>query len=154
MTHLLHRQIGQVYPVAAGGDRAYLIDSADRRYIDACGGAAVSSLGHQHPEVLAAMHAQLDRLAYAHTSFFTSEAAEALGEELLAHAPANMTHVYLVSGGSEAMEAALKMARALHRAPPELSRQHARRAFRRRQRLAASAVRTAADRESFHRSVL
>jgi adenosylmethionine-8-amino-7-oxononanoate aminotransferase len=124
MTHLLHRQIGQVYPVAAGGDRAYLIDSADRRYIDACGGAAVSSLGHQHPEVLAAMHAQLDRLAYAHTSFFTSEAAEALGEELLAHAPANMTHVYLVSGGSEAMEAALKMARQYFVEHGETRRRH------------------------------
>jgi adenosylmethionine-8-amino-7-oxononanoate aminotransferase len=111
MTHLLHRQINHVYPVAVGGDGVHLIDATNRRYIDASGGAAVSCLGHQHPEVLAAMHAQLDRLAYAHTSFFTSEPAEALADELLAHAPANMTHVYLVSGGSEAMEAALKMAR-------------------------------------------
>ncbi|HAT32480.1 MAG TPA: aspartate aminotransferase family protein [Janthinobacterium sp.] len=111
MSHLLHRQIHHDYPVASGGNGVHLIDAAGRRYIDASGGAAVSCLGHQHPRVLAAMHAQLDKLAYAHTSFFTSEAAEALGAELLARAPANMSHVYLVSGGSEAVEAALKMAR-------------------------------------------
>jgi adenosylmethionine-8-amino-7-oxononanoate aminotransferase len=111
MTHLLHRQIHHRYPVAAGGEGVYLIDAQGKRYIDASGGAAVSCVGHQHPDVLAAMRAQLDRLAYAHTSFFTSEAAEALGDELAAHAPGGMSHVYLVSGGSEAVEAALKMAR-------------------------------------------
>jgi adenosylmethionine-8-amino-7-oxononanoate aminotransferase len=111
MTHLLHRQIHHAYPVAVGGQGVYLTDAENRRYIDASGGAAVSCLGHQHPDVIAAMHAQLDSLAYAHTSFFTTEVAEALGDELLAHAPANMSHVYLVSGGSEAVEAALKMAR-------------------------------------------
>jgi hypothetical protein len=71
----------------------------------------VSCLGHGHPDVLAAMHAQLDRLAYAHTSFFTTEVAEELGADLVAHAPAGTSHVYFVSGGSEAIEAALKMAR-------------------------------------------
>jgi len=111
MTHLLHRQIHHHYPRATGGQRCYLFDAQGNRYIDACGGAAVSSLGHQHPQVLAAMHDQLDRLAYAHTSFFTTDAAEQLGDELLEHAPAGMSHVYLVSGGSEAVEAALKMAR-------------------------------------------
>ncbi|HEX7635139.1 MAG TPA: aspartate aminotransferase family protein [Noviherbaspirillum sp.] len=111
MTHLLHRQIHHQYPRAVGGEGPYLIDSEGRRYLDASGGAAVSCLGHQHPEVLAAMHEQLDWLAYAHTGFFTSEAAEALGDELIAHAPPGMSHVYLVSGGSEAVEAALKMAR-------------------------------------------
>ena len=111
MTHLLHRQIHHHYPQAVGGQGVYLFDADGRRYIDASGGAAVSSLGHQHPQVLAAMHAQLDRLAYAHTSFFTTETAEQLGDELLEHAPAGMSHVYLVSGGSEAVEAALKMAR-------------------------------------------
>ena len=111
MTHLLHRQIHHHYPQAVGGQGVYLFDADGRRYIDASGGAAVSSLGHQHPQVLAAMHAQLDRLAYAHTSFFTTETAEQLGDEWLEHAPAGMSHVYLVSGGSEAVEAALKMAR-------------------------------------------
>ena len=111
MTRLLHRQIHHAYPRAVGGEGIHLIDAAGRRYIDASGGAAVSCLGHQHPAVLAALHAQLDQVAYAHTSFFTTDVAEALGEELLAHAPSGMSHVYLVSGGSEAVEAALKMAR-------------------------------------------
>jgi len=124
MTHLLHRQIHHHYPVAAKGEGVYLIDSQGRRFIDASGGAAVSCLGHQHPDVLAAMHAQLDQLAYAHTSFFTTEAAEALGDELIAHAPANLSHVYIVSGGSEAVEAALKMARQYFVERGESSRRH------------------------------
>ena len=86
-------------------------DAAGREYLDASGGAAVSSLGHGHPDVIAAMHAQIDQLPYAHTSFFTSEVAEQLADELIRTAPAGMSHVYLVSGGSEAVESALKMAR-------------------------------------------
>lgn len=124
MTHLLHRQIHHEYPRAAGGEGIYLIDTEGRRYIDASGGAAVSCLGHQHPEVLAAMRGQLDRLAYAHTSFFTSDAAEALGDELIAHAPPGMSHIYLVSGGSEAVEAALKMARQYFVERGETGRRH------------------------------
>src|SRR5947208_11351468 len=111
MTHVFHRHIHHRYPVAVGGEGVYLFDAAGKRYIDASGGAAVSCLGHQHPEVLGAMREQLDRLEYAHTSFFTTEAAESLADELVAHAPGDMSHVYLVSGGSEAIEAALKMAR-------------------------------------------
>jgi adenosylmethionine-8-amino-7-oxononanoate aminotransferase len=80
-------------------------------YIDASGGAAVSCLGHAHPEVLAAMHAQIDKLAYAHTSFFTSEVAEELADFLAKVAPAGLDKVYFVSGGSEAVEGALKIAR-------------------------------------------
>ena len=110
-SHVFHRQLRQPLPTAVAGQGVHLIDSAGRRYLDASGGAAVSCLGHGHPDVLAAMHAQLDSLAYAHTSFFTTEVAEALADELIAHAPSGMSHVYLVSGGSEAMEAALKMAR-------------------------------------------
>jgi adenosylmethionine-8-amino-7-oxononanoate aminotransferase len=110
-TRVLHRSIAQNYPVASGGDGIHVYDTTGKAYIDASGGAAVSCLGHGHPDVLAAMHAQLDKLAYAHTSFFTSEAAEELGEDLIAHAPPDIGHVYFVSGGSEAIEAALKMAR-------------------------------------------
>jgi adenosylmethionine-8-amino-7-oxononanoate aminotransferase len=124
MSKLLHRQIHHQYPRAVGGEGVWLIDAEGRRYIDASGGAAVSCLGHQHPDVLAAMHAQLDWLAYAHTSFFSSDAAEALGEELIAHAPAGMSHVYLVSGGSEAVEAALKMARQYFVERGEPNRRH------------------------------
>jgi adenosylmethionine-8-amino-7-oxononanoate aminotransferase len=111
MTHILHRQIGHAYPVAVGGQGVFLRDADGKDYIDASGGAAVSCLGHGHPDVLAAMHAQLDRLAFAHTSFFTSQVAEELADDLVAHAPAGIGHVFYVSGGSEAVEAALKLAR-------------------------------------------
>jgi len=111
MTHVFHRHLRQSPPVAAGSSGMFIRDAEGREYLDASGGAAVSSLGHAHPEVLAAMHAQLDKLAYAHTSFFTSEVAEQLADELISSAPEGMSHVYLVSGGSEAVEAALKMAR-------------------------------------------
>jgi adenosylmethionine-8-amino-7-oxononanoate aminotransferase len=111
MTHVLHRQLAGTLPVAVAGHGITIRDADGREYLDASGGAAVSCLGHGHPDVIAAMHAQIDRIAYAHTSFFTTEAAEALADELLAHAPAGSSHVYLVSGGSEAVEAALKLAR-------------------------------------------
>jgi adenosylmethionine-8-amino-7-oxononanoate aminotransferase len=111
MTHILHRQISHPYPVAASARGCIIRDADGREYIDASGGAAVSCLGHGHPDVLAAMHAQLDQLAYAHTSFFTSQAAEELAGDLTAHAPGDLDHVLYVSGGSEAVEAALKLAR-------------------------------------------
>ncbi|RWD67695.1 MAG: aspartate aminotransferase family protein [Mesorhizobium sp.] len=111
MTHILHRQINATLPVASGGKGIELFDSNGRAYIDASGGAAVSCLGHGHPDVIAAMHRQADTLAYAHTSFFTSDVAEALADRLVADAPAGISHAYFVSGGSEAVEAALKMAR-------------------------------------------
>ena len=110
-THILHRQIHHRLPVAVHAEGMTLTDAAGRSYIDASGGAAVSCLGHGHPEVIAAMHAQIDRVAYAHTSFFTTDVAEALADELVRTAPAGMSHAYFVSGGSEAVEAALKMAR-------------------------------------------
>jgi adenosylmethionine-8-amino-7-oxononanoate aminotransferase len=112
MTHVLHRSLRHTdLPVATGTDGVHLIDRDGRRYIDASGGAAVSCLGHGHPDVIAAMHRQIDRVAYAHTSFFTTEVAEQLADTLVGSAPAGTSHAYFVSGGSEAIEAALKMAR-------------------------------------------
>ncbi len=111
MTHVLHRSIGHDYPLAVSGDGIFIRDSSGKEYIDASSGAAVSCLGHSNAEVRAAMHAQLDKLAFAHTSFFTSEVAEQLADDLVAHAPAGLNHVFYVSGGSEAVEAALKLAR-------------------------------------------
>jgi adenosylmethionine-8-amino-7-oxononanoate aminotransferase len=111
MTHIIHRSL-RIQPASAvSGKGIWIQDSQGRSYIDASGGAAVTSLGHGQPDVLAAMHAQIDQLAYAHTSFFTTQVAEELADELIRTAPVGMSHVYLVSGGSEAMEAALKMAR-------------------------------------------
>jgi adenosylmethionine-8-amino-7-oxononanoate aminotransferase len=98
-------------PVAVAGEGIEVIDSTGKRYIDASGGAAVSCLGHSHQRVIDAIERQARQLAYAHTSFFTSEAAEALAERLVKAAPAGIGHAYFVSGGSEAIEAALKLAR-------------------------------------------
>ncbi len=124
MTHLLHRAIHSRLPVAVGGKGIELFDAEGKAYIDASGGAAVSCLGHSHPAVSAALHEQLDRLAYAHTGFFTSDAAEALADLLIEDAPAGLGHVYLVSGGSEAVEAALKMARQYFVEKGEPQRRH------------------------------
>jgi hypothetical protein len=124
MTRVLHRSIAHRYPVAIGGRGIYLRDATGKEYIDASGGAAVSCLGHGHPDVLAAMHAQLDKLAYAHTSFFTTEVAEELADDLVTHAPSGISHVYFVSGGSEAIEAALKMARQYFVERDEPQRRH------------------------------
>lgn len=111
MTHIIHRSLRHTPLVAARSQGIHIIDAHHKKYIDASGGAAVSCLGHAHPDVLAAMHAQIDQLAYAHTGFFTSEVTEALADHLIEHAPGDLSEVYFVSGGSEAVEAALKLAR-------------------------------------------
>ncbi len=110
-THILHRQLRGQYPLAVSAKGCFIEDAEGKRYLDASGGAAVSCLGHGHPDVIAAMHAQIDKIAYAHTSFFSTQVAEELADALIGDAPAGTSHVYLVSGGSEAMEAALKLAR-------------------------------------------
>lgn len=109
--HIFGRSTKGSLPTAITGDGCYLIDSNGKRYLDGSGGAAVSCLGHSDPDVRAALHAQLDRLAFAHTGFFTSDPAEDLADLLIAAAPAGIERVYLVSGGSEAVEAAIKLAR-------------------------------------------
>jgi adenosylmethionine-8-amino-7-oxononanoate aminotransferase len=110
-TRVFHRHLHHTPPVAVSGKGVWITDDNGKQYLDASGGAAVSCLGHGHPDVLAAMHAQIDRLAYAHTSFFTTDVAEELAEHLVARAPQGMSHAYFVSGGSEGVEAAMKMAR-------------------------------------------
>lgn len=109
--HIFGRSAKGQLPVAVSGDGCYLIDTQGKRYLDGSGGAAVSCLGHSDPDVRAALHGQLDRVAFAHTGFFTTDAAEALADQLIMGAPAGIERVYLVSGGSEAVEAAIKLAR-------------------------------------------
>jgi adenosylmethionine-8-amino-7-oxononanoate aminotransferase len=111
MSHILHRNPRGTLPLAASGRGIRIFDTDGREYLDASGGAAVSCLGHNHPDVMRAMHEQIDKIAYAHTGFFSTAVAEELADTLVAHAPKNISHVYLVSGGSEAIEAALKLAR-------------------------------------------
>ncbi|PKP84455.1 MAG: aspartate aminotransferase family protein [Alphaproteobacteria bacterium HGW-Alphaproteobacteria-2] len=109
--HIFGRTMRGSLPVAVAGEGCYIIDAAGKRYLDGSGGAAVSCLGHSDASVRSALHDQLDRLAFAHTGFFTTEAAETLADLLIADAPEGIERVYLVSGGSEAVEAALKLAR-------------------------------------------
>ena len=111
MSHVIHRSFRNTPATAVSGQGVTLRDSLGREYLDGSSGAAVSILGHGHPDVIAAMHAQIDRLNYAHTSFFTTEIAEELADELIRSAPQGLSDVYFVSGGSEAVEAALKMTR-------------------------------------------
>ena len=114
MSRVFHRNPRDSYPVAVRGDGAYLIDRDGKRYLDASGGAAVSCLGHSDASVTKAIQEQLAKLPFAHTSFFTNEPMEMLAEALVARAPASLDRVYFVSGGSEAIEAALKLARQYH----------------------------------------
>jgi len=111
MSYILHRAPKSGLSTAVAGNGPYIIDSSGKRYLDASGGAAVSCLGHSHRGVIEAIKAQLDRLPYAHSGFFTNEPSEALAEHLVARAPAGLEKVYFVSGGSEANETALKLAR-------------------------------------------
>jgi adenosylmethionine-8-amino-7-oxononanoate aminotransferase len=116
-------------PTAVRGEGCYLYDAEGRAWLDGSGGAAVSCLGHSDADVRAAIHDQLDRVAFAHTGFFTSDPAEALADLLVDHAPEGIDRVYLLSGGSEAVEAAIKLARqyALETGQPERHRLIARR---------------------------
>ena len=111
MSQVFPRSMKSNYPVAVAGDGCYIIDSEGKRYLDGSGGAAVSCLGHSHPAVIEAVTSQIGSMAFAHTGFFTSEPAEKLASLLVAHAPVGIEHAYFVSGGSEAVEAALKLAR-------------------------------------------
>src|ERR1041385_4473618 len=107
-SRVLHRSLRETPPKAVGGDGVWLIAADGRRILDGSGGAAVSCLGHQHPRVIEAITAQASKLAYAHTGFFSSEPAEELAERLVGDEPGGLAYAYLVSGGSEAVEASTK----------------------------------------------
>jgi len=109
--YVLHRTLNSDLPVAASGKGPYIYDAAGRKYLDASGGAAVSCLGHGHPHVTQAIIEQAQRLAFAHTSFFTNEPMERLAQFLVERSPAGIEAAAIVCGGSEAIEAALKLAR-------------------------------------------
>jgi len=111
MSHVFHRHTRHDYPLAVRGDGVYVVDAQGKRYLDASSGAAVSCLGHSHPAVIEAIKEQLDKLPYAHTSFFANEPSEALAAHLCARAPDGLDRVYFISGGSEANETAMKLAR-------------------------------------------
>lgn len=113
---LLHRNLNHVPPMVVRGEGSWLIDEQGKRYLDASGGAAVACIGHGHPRVAAAIREQLERVSYVHSSFFTNEPAERLARWLIDRAPPGFGEgvVSFLGSGSEAMEAALKMARQYH----------------------------------------
>lgn len=112
--HVFHRSTSAPLPVAVRGEGTTLIDAEGRRYIDACGGAAVSCLGHGHPAIIAAIAEQAASLEYVHTSFFTTEASEELAAMIAEMCPGSLDRVWFTGSGSEAIEAALKLARQYH----------------------------------------
>lgn len=111
MSHVFGRSTRRTTPVIDRGEGCYLFDENGKQYLDGCGGAAVSCLGHNDKSVIAATQAQLTDMAYAHTGYFTSKPAETLAQKLASLAPGDIDKVYFVSGGSEANEAAIKLAR-------------------------------------------
>lgn len=132
MSHIIHRSFKYKPRVARRSEGFYIEDTQGKTYIDASGVAAVSCLGHSHPDVLAAMEAQIRELAYAQTGFFTTEVAETLADGLAADAPSDLNNVYFASGGSEAMESKLPW-------------KYTRCACSRRKRMALTTVLTLAD---------
>jgi adenosylmethionine-8-amino-7-oxononanoate aminotransferase len=114
---LFPRNFRKSYPIAARGEGCWIIDQAGRRYLDASGQAAVVSIGHGVPSIGQALAQQSSQLAFAHTTQFHSEPTEKLARRLLALAPPNFAsggRVYFTSGGSEATETAIKLARQFH----------------------------------------
>ncbi len=113
MTYVLHRTLNSQLPTVVAGDGNHLIDNEGKRYLDACGGAAVSCLGHDNARVREAIKTQVDTVAFAHTGVFTNAPAEDLAAHLIKRAPVGtgQGRVMYLGSGSEAMEAALKLAR-------------------------------------------
>ena len=111
MSNVFYRSPGSTYPIAVRGEGPYVYDSTGKQYLDGCGGAAVCCLGHGHPLIVEAIKVQVDRLAYAHTAFFTNEPQEQLATRLADRFPEPNARVYFSSSGSEANETAIKLAR-------------------------------------------
>ena len=124
MSHVFPRQITAPPVKAVSAKGCYFTDETGKQYLDGSGGAAVSCLGHGDPEIIGAIQDQVAQLAFAHTGFFTSDPAENLADVLIKYAPGDLDRVYFVSGGSEAVEAALKLARQFHIENGEPQRRH------------------------------
>lgn len=124
-SHALYRyNLSGEFPVAVKGDGVYLVDAEGRRYLDGSCGAAVSCLGHSNDRVRSAIKRQVDELAFAHTRFFTNEAMERLADDLVSDAPDGLTKAFFTCGGSEAIEAALKITRQYFMEIGEPQRRH------------------------------
>ncbi|KAJ4297630.1 hypothetical protein N0V90_005523 [Kalmusia sp. IMI 367209] len=111
---VFHRSLEKTYPTAVRGEGIYLIDQSGKRILDGSSGAAVSSVGHGHADVIEAIISQARKMAFAHTSFFTSDPAEALARTIIDKSDGAFTHITFLSSGSEAVESSIKMTRQYH----------------------------------------
>ncbi|WP_371381278.1 aspartate aminotransferase family protein [Sporomusa aerivorans] len=111
MSNVFYRAVNKTYIEVDHGEGIYLYDTNGNKYIDACSGAAVANLGHAHPVILQAMMEQAKKVAFSHLSRWTSQPIQEAADLVAELAPGSLNKLYLVSGGSEATEAALKMAR-------------------------------------------
>ncbi|MCQ4764237.1 aspartate aminotransferase family protein [Cloacibacillus evryensis] len=99
------------YPKIVKGEGVFLYGENGKRYLDACSGSAVANIGHGNAEIADYARGQMARIAFTHLSRWTVDTIEACAEKLASWTPGDLDHVYFVSGGSEAVETALKMAR-------------------------------------------
>jgi hypothetical protein len=114
MSHVFPRVLNRSLPTAVSADGAWIVDADGKRYLDGAGGAIVVGIGHGDRSLIAAATTQLDTTQYVHGTVFTTEALERYADELAPHLPMDDPRIYPVSGGSEAVETAIKMARAYH----------------------------------------
>ncbi len=108
---VFYRKLNRRFPLVTKGEGCWLIDEEGKRYLDGSGGAFVANIGHGVREIAAAMAEQASKIAYLNGTAFTSQPVEELAAELAALAPGDLKKAYFLSSGSEAVEAALKLAR-------------------------------------------
>ena len=113
-SHVFYRKLHRTLPCIVRGKGVWLYDDAGNRYLDGSGGAMVANIGHGVEEIAAAIHAQAEKVAYVNGTAFTNEPVEKLAAALASKAPRGVDKVYFLSSGSEAVEAALKLARQYH----------------------------------------
>jgi adenosylmethionine-8-amino-7-oxononanoate aminotransferase len=110
-SHVLHNSLVSILPTVTSASGSYLTLSTGQRVLDACTGAAVAIIGHGDPDVQAAVMEQMSNLSYTHTGAFTTPVAEALADDILKGNPYGLCRAFFVCSGSDAMDAALKLAR-------------------------------------------
>src|SRR6266568_3068919 len=122
MSHVFPRVMTRMLPTAVRAEGCWIEDADGKRYLDGGGGAIVVNVGHGDRDVVRAMTEQAERVSYVHGTTFTSEVLESYADELAPLLPMDAPRIYPVSGGSEAVETAFKLARAYHLARGEPSR--------------------------------
>lgn len=122
VSNVFPRVLDRTLPTAVSAEGAWIVDADGKRYLDGAGGAIVVNVGHGVPAVIDAIIGQLRRTQYVHGTMFTTEAVEGYAREMAARLPMDAPRLYPVSGGSEAVETAMKIARVYHLARGEDAR--------------------------------